>query len=490
MPLVQRGRVCAWTALAVLLGWEGPFVAAQAPARNYAPAGIAQSASGPRPAAGSVSPPSAQRTSQPVYHVARQQTQAQVPMRLERIDDPFAGQSELNLDQLVAEVLARNRSLAALQAAWRAAAEKYPQAISLADPTFMSLMAPGSFNDPNFQSSFMVGASQQLPWAGKRRLRGDVARAETNAASMDANDLAVRIAATTRATFFDYYLARRQLDLLRENERRLREFRDVARAKYEAKSANQQDMLQADVELAELTRQRIEFERDANVTVARINTLLHRLPNVPLPPPPREIAKPISLPEAPMLYQVALSRRPDLAAIGARLRAEQAQFELARREFYPDFEVGGRYDQFWDRVNQRGQIGINMNVPLYQDRRYAAMREANWKICQRRAEFDQQVDSIRNDVQAAFEQVNASREIFALYDDRVLPTIDQNIKAARTAYETGQVAFLSLIEAQRQLIDAQMKRAEALADYHRKLAELEQAIAGPVPIEEVPAAAQ
>ena len=311
-------------------------------------------------------------------------------------------------------------------------------------------------------------------------------------ASFEAGDLAVRLAASTRSAFFDYYLLRRQQELVTENTRRLAEFRDVARAKYESNAVTQQDVLQADVELAELARQQVELERSANVTTARINTLLHRLPNAPLPPPPRHVGAPQLLPEPEFLYQMAIGRRPDLAAVGARLRAEQAQVRLAYKEFLPDFDVGGRYDQFWDRANQRGQVGINMNVPLYQERRQAAAREAMWRVSQRRAEYEQQVDTIRNDVQAAYERVNESRQVFALYDTRILPTIDQNIKAARAGYETGRVAFLSLIEAQRQLIDGQMKWVEALADYHRRLAELEQALAGPVPFEftaeEVPAA--
>ena len=50
--------------------------------------------------------------------------------------DPFDGQAELSVEQLVAEVQARNPSLQAASAAWRAAAARYPQAVSLDDPMF------------------------------------------------------------------------------------------------------------------------------------------------------------------------------------------------------------------------------------------------------------------------------------------------------------------------------------------------------------------
>ena len=408
----------------------------------------------------------------------------------EIIDDPFAGQAELSADALVAVVLSRNRSLAAMQAAWQSTAARYPQAVALDDPELMSLMAPGSFGDPNFQSSFMVGASQKLPWPGKRGLRGAAARADTAVAYMDAGELAVRLAATTRATFIEYYRARRQLELVDENLAQLRQLRGLAQNKYEARSATQQDMLQADVDLAELARRRIELAQAERVAVAKINTLAHRLPDMPLPPPPKAIEQPLPLPEAQLLWQTALQQRPDLAAAAARVRAEQVAVQIARKEYMPDFDVGGRYDQFWDRVNQRGQLGVNMNVPLYQKRRDAAVQEACFRLSQRRAEYDQTVDDIRNDVQAAYEQTEASRQVVDLYERQVVPAAQQNVAAARAGYEANNLGFLSLVEAQRQLIDAQMKRIDALADYHRRMAELQQATGGPVPrnpTEEIPA---
>ncbi len=197
---------------------------------------------------------------------------------LEAVDDPLANQQELSADVLVAVVLSRNRSLAAMQAAWRSTAARYPQAMSLDDPEFMSLMAPGSFNDPNFQSSFMVGASQKLPWPGKRGLRGEAVRADTAAAYLDAGELAVRLESVTRSTFVEYYRARRQLALVDDNLQQLRQLRGLAQSKYEARSATQQDMLQADVDLAELARRRIELAQAEKIAIARINTLAHRAP--------------------------------------------------------------------------------------------------------------------------------------------------------------------------------------------------------------------
>ena len=51
------------------------------------------------------------------------------------VDELFS-QSELQLDSLIAAVHARNPSVQAAQAAWCAAAERYPQVVALEDPDF------------------------------------------------------------------------------------------------------------------------------------------------------------------------------------------------------------------------------------------------------------------------------------------------------------------------------------------------------------------
>jgi hypothetical protein len=94
--------------------------------------------------------------------------------------DPFHGQAELSVEQLVAVVQARNPSLQAASAAWRAAAERYPQVVSFDDPMFTGMVGPQGIGMED-GGGWMVQASQAVPWAGKRALRGNAAAAEAEA---------------------------------------------------------------------------------------------------------------------------------------------------------------------------------------------------------------------------------------------------------------------------------------------------------------------
>ena len=193
---------------------------------------------------------------------------------------------------------------------------------------------------------WMVQASQKVPWAGKRALRGSAASAEADAMKGDIGDARLRLAEAARTAFYDYYLARRQMDVNTSTRRLLTQFREIATSKYQVGQATEQDVLQADVELGSLESRRTELTRDEQVAVARINTLLHREANHPLPPPPAKVALPDSLPAAEALQQAAAQSRPDLYALQARIRAEQANLALACKEYYPDVNLVAKYDAF------------------------------------------------------------------------------------------------------------------------------------------------
>ncbi len=426
--------------------------------------------------------------STPVNSVAFEQ---ELPSPDEAVELPSVPveEMELSLPILVAEVRARNPSLQAMAAAWQAAAQRYPQAISLEDPMFMAMMAPDAFDSAEVDNGYALQASQKIPWCGKRAARGRQARAEASAAYHDFQDSRVRLDEVTRTAYYDYYLTRRQLELNDENLQVLGQFRDTAKSKYAANQVTQQDVLQAEVELAELERRKMELERIGKVSTARINTLLRQDPFWPLAPPPHELDLPGYELDAELLQHFAKSQRSDLAAASARVRAAQAAVTLACKEYYPDTEVFGKYDAFWQETPLQAAVGVNLNVPIYRDRLNAAVCEARFTLSQRRAEYNQLVLDIRYEVAAAYEQVEESRRVWELYVDKLMPTAEQNVAAARSNYDVSKASFLDLAIAQRQFVDLREKREEVLTQYHSRLAELTRVVGGSIPMvvgEEVP----
>ncbi|MBA3484205.1 MAG: TolC family protein [Pirellulales bacterium] len=391
---------------------------------------------------------------------------------------PFDQSPALEVEPLVEEVVARNPDVRSAVAAWRAAAARYPQEVALDDPMFGTMLGPASWDSADVDSAYALEASQKLPWPGKRDLRGNMAQAQANAAFHDVGEERLRIAEAARIAYYEYFLAHRQLAVLKKSYELLLSFSEIAKSKYESASVEQQDVLLADVELAELERRNLEITRRVRVAQARINTLLLLPPEAPLPPPPAILPVHDVVPEAEELRAVALSQRPELAAQAARIRAERYAVALACKEFYPDMEVVARYDAFWQTPEEdlRPMVGMNINVPIYKQKRWAAVREARARVSQQQAELDSRMSEIAFEVEQAYQRVEESRKSLAVYKDRLLPIAGQSIEAARAGYVAGNLDFLRLVESQRQSLMLQDRYYEAIAQYHQRVAELDRVV--------------
>lgn len=411
-----------------------------------------------------------------------------LPTPPETLQPGPATSGSLSLELLIDDVLARHPSIASAQAAWQAAAARYPQVVSLDDPMLDTMVAPASLGSNAVDFAYVIQGRQKLPWSGKRSLRGQIAVHQTQAAAFDVADARVALVEVTSLAFYEYYLAERRLELNDQTRRVLAELRSNALRRYEAQLVSQQDVLLADVEVAQLERQRVELEQSYRIALARINTLLLRPPVARLPRSPSQLEPSFDLLSSEQLIGQALSQRPDLTAAWKRLRAEQASVALACREFKPDLELVGRYDTFWQRPQQQlqGQVGVTLNVPLAQERRRAAVREASAKVSQQRAEINRLVAQIQFDVQSAYERTFAAQRNLQILRTRVVPAAEASYKTAINTYVTGTLDFLRVVEAQRQLLMIREQAIQAEVEYHSRIAELQRMIAGPIPPTGIP----
>jgi outer membrane protein, heavy metal efflux system len=398
----------------------------------------------------------------------------------------FANLPELSVEALVEQVLTRNPSLAQMVAAWQAASARYPQVTSLDDPTFAATIGPGTIapDDRSVEFAYRLEISQKLPFPGKLRLRGENALAEASAAGGDVQDMRLQLVESARTAFYDYYLVDRALAISDDSLRLLGDFRKNAQTRYRTGLVPEQDVLQADVEIGKEQDRRLELEQMRQVTVARINTLMHLPPDSSLGPPPKEVQVKNEMPDAQTLRATALARRPDLQALADRIAAEEASLDLARKEFYPDFEPFFMYDRFMGNTSGNRDlatmVGLRLNLPVRRARRNAAVEEAEARLAQRRAELAKLTDQANFQIDQAYQEVREAAETVRLYETKILKDAKENIEAARPAYVTGLIPASNLVEAERTFVELKDRYFQAVADYFRRRAALDRAVATPL----------
>lgn len=389
---------------------------------------------------------------------------------------PFDGAPALARAALVAEVLRRNPSLESARQAWRAALARPAQARALEDPRLGASVAPWSLGSSAVDAAYTFEISQALPFPGKRSLREEVALAEAEATARDYEATRHRVALLASRFFDDYYLAGRAAEINAQHVALLDQLQSAALARYEAGEATQQDPLQAESEKAMLDHEQILRETDRRIAAERINALLHRRPELPLPPPAALGEPPPEPLENETLTREAFAARPELQAADARTSGRARARDLARREFLPDLGVFARYDRSWEEKEMRPMVGFEVELPLWLERRYAALDEAEAELARAKSERARAEDAVRLDVVTAAERLREAHHLHELARERLVPAARDRAVAARAGYESGQEGFLTVIDAERGRRQAELELEETLVNLSRRHAELERAL--------------
>ena len=394
-----------------------------------------------------------------------------------RAEQALRASAVLERSAFVHEVLRRNPSIESARNGFRAALARTRQAGNFEDPMVDLGIAPLSIGSSEASFGYEVAISQKLPWFGKRSLEQAAANAEAEAAKADFEAVKRELALTAVTLYDQYFVASRSLDINAQHIALMQAMRATAIAQFASGRGAAQDALAAEVELTHMEHDAVMLEAQRVVTVAQMNELLHRAPELPLPPPPNELPLP-AIPDATgaRLQSEAVENRPDIVAARERARAERARSERSERESYPDFTVSTSYSSMWDMPQHRWMVGVGFNLPIQSGPRGGAVDEARAMGAQFDSDVARLSDAARTQVFVSLKQLEESKHILALYEKRLLPVARQQIDAARVGFSTFQNPFGSVIDAERNLRRVELDYQVARAEYGMRRAELDRAL--------------
>ncbi|MFQ5526919.1 MAG: TolC family protein [Thermoanaerobaculia bacterium] len=380
----------------------------------------------------------------------------------------------LSRDSLVRAVLERNRSLEEARQTWLTVGERVLQSTSLGDPTVSYSLAPLSVGTSDARFGQVVRFGQRFPYPGKRRLAGVAAEEEVEVSRLSFEALRLELAMLASQLFDEYYYVQRALEINAEHIELLADFQRIAIAQYKAGTAAQQDPIQAEVGLAHLRHRTIVLQTRRDTLRSKINALQHRAPEEPLPLPPAALPLPsMEEVEAGEMQDKALTHRPELGAATAKIRAREADLALRKLEFRPDFQAMASFNSMWNESDHRWMVGAGINIPLNRDRVRASVAETEAHLAGAVAGRQALEDTIRSEVQQAYDRLEEARHVLELYESRLLPATKDQVHAALAGFRASRNSFLALIEAERNQRNVRLEYERALADAWQRRAALD-----------------
>ncbi len=386
-----------------------------------------------------------------------------------------------SLQRLVEIALADNPEVKASEARWQSFSNRIAQARSFEDPLLMLKIQNGIVRAPldfsrEAMTSKVIGISQQLPFWGKRALKGEIAEKEAESYKWLLAERKLELARMVKETYYQLYYIDRSLAIVDRNIRILDDFITLAETKYSVGQGLQQDVFKAQVERSKLLDVRISLEQQRKSGEANLNALLSRPASTPVGRIADVEMQPLSL-NAEQLAAIADENRPLLKSDRARIEKADAGLNLAKRDYFPDFTVSLEYMQRDPVKGSDGfdmyTLGLTFNLPVQISRRQAAVAESNAEI----RTADEELNSVRNSIQAGVAdlvaQLERRRKLAELYKTGILPQSRQSLESAVIGYRVSKVDFLTLLDSMVTLFNYEREYFDSIADYQVKRAQLE-----------------
>lgn len=163
-----------------------------------------------------------------------------------------------------------------------------------------------------------------------------------------------------------------------------------------------------------------------------------------------------------------LTARPDILAAERRLAAAQANIRAARAAFFPRIALTGSFgtasaqlDGLFSSGSRAWTFAPTLSLPIFD----GGLRRSSLDLAEVRS--DQAVASYERTVQIAFREVAdalSSRQWLTrqvAIQQQSLATQTQRARLAQLRYEHGATAYLEVLDAQRDLLEAQQQSVQA-----------------------------
>jgi cobalt-zinc-cadmium efflux system outer membrane protein len=305
---------------------------------------------------------------------------------------------------------------------------------------------------------------QDLPYPGKRRLAGELARSEVDVAARTVEVIKLQVRSEVKDAYAELYRIDRTTAILHESRKLLESLRDAVRARQESGEGILENTLKAETELTQIDVELAGLAQERRSTEAALGALIGASKIARLGP---ALAAPeCRIPDADQAEAAAAERSPQLAVLRAAEKRDENRVNLAKRNLKPDFMWGAGYSYRGSLDPMvRGVFGIRL--PLYRNRKQQeAVTQSEFDLQAAGKDLESRNTTLLAEVRELLSHADRATEQMRLIGEGTVPLARSTFDSAAAAYSAGRAEFVTLIEDFRSMLsyekDFEVKHAEKI----------------------------
>ncbi|WP_431064226.1 TolC family protein [Methylotuvimicrobium sp.] len=393
-----------------------------------------------------------------------------------------AEQAVLTLQAATELAMLDNPGLAQINARAQAMAAIPSQVGTMPDPviSFNALNLPTDTFDTRQEpmTQMQFGVSQSIPFPGKLELNEQAAGFAAEAAAHDVVEARWRLLRDVKKIWWSLFYLDRALEIVKANRDLLRQFVEIAQTKYQVGEGLQQDVLLAQLELSRLLDNELVLVGTRERAKAQLNALLDK-------PADQQINLPQAVSETlpnlmaeSTLFEQAENSRALLSSRRESVNAAQTRLELAKKDYFPDFNVGAAYgirDNTLTNTDRADFLSMKLSVtvPIFLASKQAkAVDQRTSELMQQKYVLQDEWNQVRAEISTASSDFHQTKNQVVLFKSGIIPQARQTVASMLAGYQVNKVDFLNLVRSQITLFNYETQYWKALSEANQALAQL------------------
>jgi outer membrane protein TolC len=265
------------------------------------------------------------------------------------------------------------------------------------------------------------------------------------------------------------------LAILESDGELLRQVEQAADARYRSGMGTQQDVLQAQLQKTKLVREIAMHHLEVGKLEAQLKELLNRPQDSP-DIEPTDLAETPVLQTYDELLTAAKAQNPELAGAQKMTEKQSLQVDLARKDFYPDFNV----QYMWQRTDPTQfrayyLLSVGVRVPIYRSRKQKPeLAQAQSEELRARSEFEAQSQQLASKLRAQYLIAQQTRELLKIHREGLAPQARSAFQSGLAAYQSNKQDFQPVLASFLDVLHLDEEYWQNLAEYETAIARLEQ----------------
>jgi outer membrane protein TolC len=320
-----------------------------------------------------------------------------------------------------------------------------------------------------------LGVSQDFPYPGKLRLKGEIAKREADVSQQQYESVRRSILAQVKEAYFQLAYLLKTLRILQSDGQLLHQLEKAADARYRSGMGNQQDLLRAQLEETKLLREITMHQLEVGKSQAQLKELLNRSQASP------DIeATDLSATPLPYSYEelwaATKAQNPQIAGAEKMVERQKLQLDSAHKDFYPDFNL----QYMWQRTDPTQfrayyMLTFGVRVPIYRSRKQRPeLAQAEAELSRARSEVEVQSQEVAAQLRNAYDTAQKTADLLKIYQEGLIPQSRAGFQAGMAAYQNNRQDFESSLSSVLDVLHFDEEYWQGLAEREAALARLEE----------------